>query len=243
MSRGIIACQFLGRLGNCMFSYAFARSYAERNDLELQVDPWIGSRVFGLNDPPIANPESLTRVCENTIEEGMANVLYRSYSQQAKCLTYTRSDCRRWFKFSDEIENAMRGYNFPEIVGHRRVGDYPGYGIYPVVSEASYYRAMRHYYPATSFNIHLLTEENPTIAPLPEELKDIADFYLMTKALVLFRGNSSFSWWAAVLNEVAQIYSPIISGLPGGEHDCVFVPGNWPRFANLEFTTDLHLPE
>lgn len=243
MSRPVVAASLQGRTGNCMFTVAFAKAYAERHGFEFQCDDWIGKRVFGLNDPPIAEPEKLKRVDENTLVDGEGDVCIRSYCQNQKSLIYTRRDCLRWFQFSDEIENAMRGYNFPEVVGHRRVGDYPGYGIYPVVSEASYHRAMSHYYHTSHVKLHLLTEESPTIVPLPEELKDIPDFYLMTKALVLFRGNSSFSWWAAVLNEVASVYSPIVAGLPSREQDCIFVPGNWPRFANMEFTTDLHLPE
>ena len=40
-----------------------------------------------------------------------------------------------------------------------------------------------------------------------------------------------------------QVYSPLIEGLEGGrEHDVQFVPGNWTRFSNLHFTTDLYLP-
>lgn len=242
MTKGIIACQFLGRFGNCLFSYAFARSYAERNNLELQTDPWIGQRVFGLNDPPIDNPDSLQRVDENTIQEGMTNILYRSYSQQQKCLTYTRKDCLRWFRFSEEIENLFLKFNPLYSMAHRRDGDYAPYG-YPVVSKESYRQA------ASQFDVlppEIITEDSSPYPRLgiPEEFRDVLDFYMFTKAAVFFRGNSTYSWWAATLSN-AKVFAPIMKGCQGGkENHCFFTEGNWPAFRHdLPFLTDLHLKE
>jgi len=243
MSKGVIALQFLGRLGNCMFSYAFARAYAERHDLELQTDPWIGQKVFGLNDQPIANPDKLAKRCENTLVDGEGDILFRSYCQQQKCLIYTRRDCLRWFKFSDEIHTLLTGINIHYSLGHKRDGDYAGYG-YPVVSELSYSNAVDEFNEPTP--LILSEHRSPYLNySLPAQLKDIPDFYIMTKAKVLFRGNSTYSWWAGTLNKECRIYSPIMSNAIGGkENDCQFVRGNWPAFrTDLQFLTDLHLPE
>lgn len=246
MSKGIIACQFLGRFGNCCFQYAAARSYAERNDLTLQTDSWIGQRVFGLNDPPINNPDSLKRVDENTIQEGMTNILYRSYSQQQKCLTYTRKDCLRWFKFTPWVEDALHHLEIYTAACHVRRGDFEGYK-YPMPSKQSYKRLIWTLWPhlGTS-DVVMVSDESPTGVKGfgGTEFEDIPDFYQMCKAPILLRANSTFSWWAGTLNHGA-VYSPIMDGLEGGkEHDVEFVRGNWPKFrSDLPFLTDLHLKE
>ena len=50
---------------------------------------------------------------------------------------------------------------------------------------------------------------------------------------------------AALLADPSQrVFAPVIDGLAGGvEHDCRFVPGNWPKFANLDACMDLHVKE
>ena len=232
----------MGRFGNQMFTVAFCKAFAEQHDLEFQCDPWIGQKVFGLNDPPIDEQffTGKPQLCENTIQPDSKDVLYRSYSQQQKCLIYTRRDCKRWFKFSEEIENKLSNYEPAFCAAHRRCGDYAGYG-YPVVSEISYPKAAAH------FNVELPTMISDESSPYPRwsgELKDIVDFYMLSKAAILFRGNSTYSWWAATLSH-AKVYAPVMTGCEGGkENHVLFTEGNWPAFrTDLPFLTDLHLPE
>ena len=69
----------------------------------------------------------------------------------------------------------------------------------------------------------------------------LPDFYRMLYATVLFRGNSSFSWLAALLSTGA-IFSPVVKGLKGGmEHDVAYVPGNWPALSDLACGSDMHV--
>src|SRR5262245_35790798 len=129
MSRGIFALQLIGRLGNCLFQYAHARSFCEKYDLELQVIPWIGHQVFGLTEATFS-PESVKdfpQKDENTLNPEDCNIRFSSYCQQQKCLTYTRSDCKKWFQFSPAIIDAMKDVTIPEAIAHRRMGDYEGY--------------------------------------------------------------------------------------------------------------------
>lgn len=244
MSRGVIALQFLGRMGNCMSSYAFARAFAEQNNLELQTDPWVGQKVFGLNDPPI----DMSRVYlkptldENTITPDAKDFLFRSYCQQQKCLIYTRRDCLRWFKFAKEISDNLPVLKDNSLVAHIRRGDFLGYK-YPCPSRASYTRLRDELFP--HLDMLLISDEHPMhFDGFTDDLADIPDFWLMTKAPILLRANSTFSWWAGTLNHGA-VYSPVMDGLEGGkEHDVQFVRGNWPKFrSDLPFLTDLHLPE
>lgn len=240
----VIALSHLGRWGNQLFGYCYARAFAEKHGLTLQTDPWIGQKIFQLNDPPI-DPSLTERRDENTIRDGDKDFIYRSYSQQQKCMIYTRSQIRDWFRLRPEILEKLHGVFFKcrndVVVGHRRVGDYMGYG-YPVVSEKSYYDACDKLgWPRESFT--MVTEENPMMdEQFIGDLAFLPDFVRLMMSPVLLRGNSSFSWWAGALQVSGAVYSPVIEGLRGGEeHDAVFVQGNWPRFANLDFTTDLHL--
>lgn len=238
----VVALQHLGRFGNQLFGYAFARAYAEKHGFELQTDPWIGERVFNISHPRIAEPDKLTKRCENTLIDGEGDVMLRSYFQQQKCLIYRKCDCQKWFKFSNDIHHAMEwGIHCPETVAHRRAGDYTGYK-YPTVSVKSYERAREEY---GLDELHMVTEESPMVVKeLRGELSHIPDFYTMVKAETLLRGNSSFSWWAATIGE-CEVYSPVMTNAIGGQdNDCLFVEGNCPAFrCDLEFITDLWLPE
>lgn len=236
-----LALHFMGRFGNQMFQYAFARAFAEKHGYDLETQPWVGQELFQINDNPVSG--DYDRKNEYDIEPGTGNISYLSYSQQQKCVLYTKNQLKNWFSVRPEVERFVA--SMPQIqtdmVAHRRVGDYMACG-YPVISESSYRNAIREY-NFDDDDAEFVTEESPYIVPgFPDHLNWFPDFYRIMIANVIFRGNSCFSWWAATLSE-GQIYSPVIDGLVGGvEHDNVrFVPGNHPRIADLHFVTDLHV--
>ena len=194
----------------------------------------------------------LPRFNEVTIfDKGMValapDLEFRGYAQRQECMIYTKRQAQEWLKLRPEIETACvaavgaAGGSTDRIVCHQRKGDYAGYG-FPMVSVGSYRQA------AADFGLEwhekhvaFLTEEAPTphAGFLPDDLSFMPDFYRMMKAPTLLRGNSTFSWLAALLGN-GLVLSPIIEGLRGGcQHNCRFVAGNWPRFANLDFVTDL----
>jgi len=237
----VVAVSMMGRFGNNCFQYAFARAYAEKHGHEFQCDHWDGEKIFQLDDKPIVTTTGLKPRDENNIVDGEGDIIIRSYCQQQKCLIYTKSQVREWFKFQEWVSKELAGAPlFFSALAHRRVGDYVGYG-YPSVSLKSY----QDKFSELGINDYFIcTEEEPIVAPgLPEEYSFLPDFYCMAHADVLLRGNSTFSWWAATLNRHGKIYSPVMDGCVGGkEHDVSFVEGNWPRFtSNLDFVTDLHL--
>lgn len=217
---------FVGRFGNALFIYAHARALAEQTGRELRTPYWIGCRIFEIDDP---------------LTDAKPNL--HGYFQSQADIIYSREDCRRWFKFRPEIAELLAKIPVPSIAAHRRVGDYPGSG-YPVVSEQSYLKAHEKLFHPSA-KIEFITEENPHVHPYFSWLAPfLPDFYRLMCAPFLYRGNSSFSWWAATLGD-GIVYSPVIDGLEGGrEHDDVeFVLGNHPRLANLDFTTELYLRE
>jgi hypothetical protein len=61
------------------------------------------------------------------------------------------------------------------------------------------------------------------------------------KARILFRANSTFSWWAATLGNPMLVYSPVVEGLRGLQMDVKFVPGNEPRCVDLPNTHDFKI--
>lgn len=230
--------------GNTLFSYVFARAYCERHGLDLRTDPWWGEKAFGLQHGPIER--ELPRRDENSLDpSGEGDVSFRSYCQHQKCLIYTRQQAREWLRFVPSLEAYLRElpiYN-DSVVAHLRRGDYLGSG-YPCPSVASYERVAASLIATQGHGtLHWVTESDPLPhTGLPDNFSFLPDFYRLMVAPILLRANSTFSWWAAVLAIHQRVYAPIIEGLEGGkEHDCEWVEGNWPRLANLHFTTDLHL--
>lgn len=237
----VITANLLGRFGNQCMGYLFARGYATKHGFDFQCEPWIGQRIFQLEDAPIT-AKDLPRRSELDLVDGEGDVNIYGYAQSQNALTYTRQQAREWFKFRPEIDEKLKPYRDCtfETLAHRRVGDYIGYG-YPVVSKKSYLDAYREF---DLFPPDFVTEEDPlTDENFTGELSFLPDFYTLVRAKVIMRANSTFSWIAGVLNE-GRVFSPIIDGLEGGrEHDVKFVEGNWPRLSNHSFCTDLHLPE
>lgn len=256
----VLVCTFQGRFGNAMLQWLFAKGWAEAHGFELRHEPFIGERVFQIEGVrPDGRP--VHRVNEKELcalgvlarmqdHPPVLDYEFRGYAQTQDCVDfYTKRQAQSWLKLRPEIETACAnavladGGKDDRIVFHRRVGDYIGYG-YPVVTMASYVRAcLRFGLLCKPPHLTILSEEDPTphAGFLPDDLAFMPDFYRMMVAPTLLRANSSFSWLAALLGD-GLVLSPVIEGLEGGkEHDCAFVPGNWPRFANLDFVTDLHV--
>lgn len=236
-----IAASLWARLGNCMHVWAHAKKRAENEGHELRTAEWVGEKIFTLDGHPCGRPD------------GSEIETLSGYFQAQRDLIYSRADCRRWFKLKPEVERALEAaqeaaqrWRNGETLAHRRVGDYPGHN-YPIVSKASYERAVTKFgIQGRLQNITWVTEENPwRVVGFDGDMSMVPDLFEMMNADILLRGNSTFSWWAHVAAPHDQrIFSPVVDGLGGGEHDVEFVEGNWPKCADgLEFVTDLHLKE
>lgn len=224
----------LGRFGNQLFRYAHARALCEQNGYALKTEPWVGEKIFTLDGPENASFYRPT---------GNEDIVIDGYHQAQSSLIYTRRDCRRWFKLKPEVERVARQFKIADFpVAHYRRGDYVG-SSYPLISRNAVMRAAHQF--GINDRIVRISDDCPAHSPMfPDELSFLPDFLALMQADVLFRANSSFSYWAAVLGH-GKVFSPIITGLAGGvEHDDVkFVEGNHARLAELPFITELHLPE
>lgn len=235
-----VTVNFLGRFGNQVMQYLFARGYAEKYGCTLQTEPWIGQSIFEINDPLITS--HFRRVSEIDLKDGETEVNIYGYAQSQRAITYTASQARKWLKLRSHIESAIAPHKAEKsLIAHRRTGDYIGYG-YVQVSKSSYKTAAEKFgYDPES--LKFVSDEQPVNDSTFSRMEFLPDFYTCMTAEVLFRGNSTFSWVAGLLGN-GKVYSPVIDGLQGGqEHDCEFVEGNHKKFANLGFITDLHVPE
>ena len=233
---GLISVKLLGGFGSQCFQYAFARAWAERHGCRLFAGDWVGRHIFELDDPPFSDAPAMPQRDEFTIRPGEVNICISTYASSQGALIYTRTQARAWFKLRAALREILEPMMPPgdEIVAHRRTGDYIQNQAYPLLSRACYYYACNHYgyEPGKLRFVEYETALRCPQFPNPGELEFLPDFYRLMKAPVLFRGNSCFSWWAAVLGEHRAVYSPVIVGLRGGiEHDAEFVPGNAPRIA------------
>jgi hypothetical protein len=218
----------IGRFGNQLFQYAHARAVCEQNGYTLATPEWVGERIFEIPEARRAH---------------LPDLVFSGYNQDDASLVYSRRWILNTLRLRPEIQAKLDTFvPHGEIVAHLRRGDYAPLG-YPLVSKRSYYRAAVDL-GLNPERVEFITEESPITRPeFNGELSFLADFYRMVKSKVIFRGNSSFSWWASTLSN-ARVYAPVIDGKPGGvESDCDFVAGNWPKLANLPVCTDLHLKE
>tara|TARA_A100001037_G_scaffold63293_1_gene55373 strand:+ start:75048 stop:77000 length:1953 start_codon:yes stop_codon:yes gene_type:complete len=88
---------------------------------------------------------------------------------------------------------------------------------------------------------------------LPDVIFDwLPDFLRLYFARTIFRGNSSFSWWAACLSPTAKIYSPVLTKRKiyfgeSDELDFDFVEGNHPHWLNFKgngrFAEEIIIPD
>lgn len=232
-----VTLKMYSRLGNAMFQYAHARAYAEQNGLILRTPEWVGEKIFTLDGAEPVRPEG---------NYGTGDIVLSGYFQSQSDLIYSRADCRRWFTLRPEVarildsDPAMKPSG---ITAHFRRGDYAGAG-FPLISRRSVIDAVAQHFPGGE-DIEDVSDEHPVKHPaFVGDLEMVPDFYRLMKAPILFRANSTFSYWSGVLSH-SRVFSPRIDGLVGGvEHDNVkYEEGNHCRCADLAFVTDLLLRE
>lgn len=228
----VVNRKFLGRLGNQMFQYAFARAYSDKFGFELHTDPWVGEEIFQIEHPRIV--EELPKVSDTLLEFGESGIEIEGYSQLSRCMIFTEDDARKWFQLKPDVLSALQEHTTPANCSHYRCGDYVA-APYPIVSKKSFELAWSQW----GFDpMEFVEEHSNNILPgLPEFLPD---FYRLVVAPVMFRSNSTFSWWAGVLN-TGTVFSPITAGLAYNiAHDSVpFMPGNYARICDLHMVEDL----
>lgn len=229
-----------GRWGNLLFQAAFMYAFGEQHGYTVSLPPWVGEKVFNLPFSPRPDQYKPDLVLpEDTL-------------QYQDALIYTRKQVKQWFKFRPEVEEKLREVPIPEalILNVREGEDYKRAGLVRITRQSYLDAAVRYGYSPRNTDF----ETDNTHVSHPYFIGDIdasglcttwvglPSFWRLMNAPVLFRANSSFSWWAATLGN-GKVYSPIIRGMEGGEprYCPEFVDGNWPIMACAGANTDLHL--
>lgn len=229
-----------GRFGNQLFQYAFAKSYALSVGATLQTPPWVGQTLFdGINDPPCQG-DFPTLGLDVIPRNGRTDVNLSGYFQFKDAFQYYSLDSvRQWFTFKPEWRDRFT--NYPKIAAHVRRGDYVILysHAFCIIGEDAYTTAIEKqgYSP---LNVTWVREDRPTHFAHPG-LEWLEDFFTLLNAEVLFRANSTFSWWAGTLGNHKAIYSPVVEGKTGFHKDIEFVPGNRPRCTSQPNTNDFIL--
>lgn len=203
-----------GHFGNHLFTYAFARAYAERHNCTLEVNQdWPGLQYFGLRHP--APSVELPTVHDNDLQDGQINIaLVGFFQDQRRVDILSKAKVRSWFQFAPKylfVPPYLGGYD----AAHLRRGNFIGHPREPVIiSDRSYGQAFEKFAASRVIRI----SDTP---PVNDKLED---FQILMHARKLFRANSSFSWWAAALNQTGTVYSPVLPHGAKGWTDVEFIP-------------------
>lgn len=245
----VVTCRNLGgigRVGNQLHLYVFAKAYAERYGAELQTSDWVGRKLFVNATEPLVEDMTLpqTRLDSEAVEMGLpldryfgrVNIDLRVYAQHQCYAFYTRTQAREWLKLKPEYE-AFAPRECPGTVAHIRkpdaVDNESFNRVYCSLTEDSYDAAMEFYGipgPVTK----VFAGWRPDHPDLPPELSWLPDFLMLRDASHLLRANSTFSFFAGVLSR-GRVYSPLVRDLVG-LHRVPFCEGNFAcpagRFKN-----------
>jgi hypothetical protein len=223
----------MGRFGNQLFQYAFARSYAEANEWQLRTPNWIGQKLFkNINEPLILSGSPYQKLIPESFA-GPKTDLNGYFQDQNHLDWYSRDWCRKVFQFKDEIQDPMEKEDY--IAVHVRRGDYYKYpDVYQVIEPPTYQSLL----DELDFNLPVKWVSEDSQNDM------ITDFRILANAKILIRSNSTFAWWAHVLSKDIdqQVYSPIVVENDKHADTIKFVEGNYPRFTPV-LKTDLHLKD
>ena len=156
--------------------------------------------------------------------------------------TYTRAQARSWLKFNDEYQRVFDSTPPRPLVAHVRCGDLlMNPHRYALIKKEAYGRAAEKL-NFKAADIRWISDEKDCYHPMGSDVNNLSymqDFITLMRARILLRGNSTFSWWAAVLGE-GRVFSPVV-GEATGWIECPFVEGNWPKMT--PHFDDLYLKE
>lgn len=211
-----------GRFGNQLFQYAFLRTTAQRLDTKFYCPKWLGDKIFLLDDKD--ERENEVGNLQITYKERRKGKRFDKKSLNIEDGTkidgwfqsedyFDQDKVRKWYTFNEDIISSVRekykDIDFSESVGiHLRFGDKVN-NLKFVIPQLQFYRKALSY---IKYNKHILVFSDEILKA--KELlgnmgqnyiyisnnKDYEDFYLMTHCHDFISSTSTFSWWAAYLN-------------------------------------------
>lgn len=208
------------RLGNQMFQIATAVALAERDGVEAIIPNWAYADIFEGN---FITPQVAKGPYNNWNEPGFhyteipsgTNII-NGYFQSEKYFKDSESKIREMFKIKPEIISSVyeKNYSLLErkntVAVHLRRGDYLSLPNHHPVMDLNYFMKAMKKFPKDSIFLVFSDDTEwcknnfPGIGEkffIIEGQSDVEDFAMMTMCTHNCIANSSFSWWAAWLNE------------------------------------------
>ena len=233
----------MGRFGNQLFQYAFAKTYAEKYDCVLEIPhEWIGRQIFNIEDNALSAPLPKTGLDE--INFGDVNIDLHGFFQHQKFLDIMNPvKVKEWFSFQDRWKSLFKKPKDFYVAAHIRHGDYVGGEKYCTISEECYIHSCNEF-GYDGEDLIIVSEEKRQPGD-PGNMDFLYDFFVLMEADILFRSNSTFGWWAGFLGNQKIVYSPNVQGKAGNHMINVdFVEGNYPCHMEVDNRhSDLYLGE
>ncbi len=166
-----------GRFANQLFQYSFLHIYAKQHGLDVQIPPWVGTHLFGLNDPPVS--ASLDAAIEK--DEGaqglppvgaeFVNKDWRGYAQfhtswYRPYVEMIQSYFQPVQSLKDRLTPALerlQSRGETRIGLHFRRGDY-GRSIFYITPEEWYLRWLKENWSRFNKPVLFIATEDPSLA-------------------------------------------------------------------------------
>ena len=232
----MITAELMGRLGNQMFIIAAAHSLALDNDDKAIFSTDLSGITPSDRETMIHRKTILSRLDYVSRIPFVQNIHHEPQDHSYSPITYKDNLLLRGYYQSDKYSEIIGNKKCVSV--HVRRGDYLKYSDFHAIMGKDYYNnAMNLFekdvrYVFFSDDIEwckqtFANEGNVFI----EKQDDVLDLYLMSKIPNNIIGNSSFSWWAAWLNENKdkKIISPSVWFGQKNQHLTMkdLIPENW----------------
>ena len=228
-----------GRFGNQLSQYVFARSYADKYNCMLEIpSDWPGWKAFEIEKDRGVRPidEPLPQTEEDNINYGDVNIDLNGFFEHQRFVDIMDiKKVKKWLTFNTKLTNSFIKPKDFYVACHLRHGDKVNISGHCTISQACYVNTCIE----KGYNQEdiVIVSESHTNRPrsmvvVNEKPREnnwdfLYDFFAIMNANVLFRSNSTFSFWAGVLGNHEKIYSPVVQGKNGQHMICVdFVEGN-----------------
>lgn len=229
-----------GRLGNQLWQIASTIGIAIKNETDYSFPAW-GYEQYFINSLPLISfrewkdYEEVNSSYQDIVLSDKFNWNLKGYFQSWKYFDHCKDLIRKQFEF---VGTPNRG-----AVGvHVRRGDYVNLNhIHPVLDLKYYIQASRYFSP-DRFDLYIFSDdiswckENFTKRNFPrynfvfsDGQSDIDDFFSLCNCEHHIIANSSFSWWAAYLNEAPNKIIIAPKNYVIGEERNDRIPPEWTK--------------
>lgn len=211
----MISTNFIGRLGNQIFQFAFLFGLHKAKGYDLFLKSGIDlMECFNLNYPILNKNLPVIKEPHYHFDKNFPNNykdhhIYNGYFQSEKYFIHCKEELKNILVFKEEHIKSIPENDLISI--HVRRGDYVGNSFHPVVSLDYINRAKEKFvnkkFLVFSDDIEWCKQNN--VGDYYAENKNhYTDLYQMTLCSGSIIANSSFSWWGAYLGENKNVVAP-----------------------------------